>query len=189
MNKIMNKKLWLVLMLFALPQFALSQLARADSRWALAQSTLTYHISHPLHEADGVSHAARGEGICHAGECNFLVAVPVKTFDSGNSNRDLHMIETVRGGLFPMVAVRFRLPESELASAAIRADLEIQFAGKTVDYRQVAFERKAKGNEIEITGTIPLKLSDFSIKPPSLLDMPIKNDVPVRVDTFWQNKK
>ncbi|MGH9343641.1 MAG: YceI family protein [Terriglobia bacterium] len=173
----MKKKTLAAFLLLALPI-----LARADSQWALEKSTLSYHVSHPLHEADGVSHAAKGKGICHAGECNFLVAAPVKSFDSGNSNRDLHMLEVTRGAEFPMVIVRFQLPEAALASATIRADLQVQFAGQTVEYKQVPFQQVAKGSETEITGSIPVKLSDFKIKPPELLGMPIKNDVPVHVD-------
>lgn len=176
----MNKKLLTILLLLALPQ-----LLRADSQWVLAQSTLTYHISHPLHDADGISHAARGKGICHAGQCNFLIAVPVKSFDSGNSNRDLHMLEVVRGAEFPMVVVRFHLPEAALSSGTIHADLEIQFDGQTAEYKRVPFQRVTKGTEIEVTGTIPLKLSDFKIPRPELLAMPIKNEVPVRVDATW----
>ena len=34
----------------------------ADSQWVLEDSTLSYHVSHPLHQIDGVSHAARGKG-------------------------------------------------------------------------------------------------------------------------------
>jgi hypothetical protein len=62
---------------------------QTNSQWILEQSTLTYHVSHPLHQTEGVSHAARGKGVCHAGQCDFLVTVPVKSFDSGDSNRDL----------------------------------------------------------------------------------------------------
>ena len=93
--------------------------------------TLTYHVSHPLHQSEGVSHTARGKGVCHAGQCDFLIAVPVKSFDSGDSNRDLHMIQVTRGAEFPIVTVRTRLPESAAASTTINADLEIQFAGQT----------------------------------------------------------
>src|SRR5580704_4094854 len=99
-------------LLLALPAAVL-----ADSQWVVAQSTLTYHVSHPLHQIDGVSHAARGKGVCHAGQCNFLIAVPVKSFDSGDSNRDLHMIQVARGAQFPMVTVRFRLPADAAASS------------------------------------------------------------------------
>ena len=167
----------------------LPQLAWADSQWVLDQSTLTYHVSHPLHEANGVSHdAAKGKGICHAGECNFLVAGPVKSFDSGNSNRDLHMLEVTLGAQFPLVVVRFTLPESELTASTIHADLQIQFAGQKAEYKQVAFQRVTKGGETEVTGTIPLQLSDFKIKPPELLGIAIKNEAPVKVDTTWRQE-
>src|SRR5215469_3729817 len=96
----------------ALSMLTATALCAADSQWVLEQSTLTYHVSHPLHQTDGVSHAARGKGTCHEGQCDFLIAVPVKSFDSGDSNRDLHMIQVTRGAEFPMVAVRTRLPES-----------------------------------------------------------------------------
>ncbi len=161
-------------------------LAWADSQWVLEQSTLTYHVSHPLHQFDGVSHAAKGKGICHDGECNFLIAVPVKSFDSGDSNRDLHMLQVTRGAEFPLVTVRTRLPESSTTSVTITLDLEVEFAGQTFEYKQVPFQRSVQSSETRITGTIPAKLTDFKIDPPTLLTMPIKNDIPVRVDLSWR---
>jgi hypothetical protein len=160
----------------------------ADSTWVLKQSTLVYHVSHPLHQTDGTSHAARGKGICHDGQCEFLIAVPVKSFDSGDSNRDLHMIQVTRGAEFPMVTVRTKLPESAGSSSTIKADLEIQFAGQTARYQQVAFEVTTQGGEKHITGTIPATLPDFKIDPPSLLTMPVKNDIPIRVDMVWASQ-
>jgi len=175
----MNKILPLFLLL------AVSNLFAADHTWVLKESTLTYHVSHPLHQTDGVSHAARGKGVCHDGQCDFLIAVPVKSFDSGDSNRDLHMIQVTRGAEFPMVTVRTHLPESASGSASIKADLEIQFAGQTAHYQQIAFEVTTQGNEKKITGTIPATLVDFKIDPPSLLTMPVKNDIPIRVEMTW----
>jgi hypothetical protein len=180
----MNSKVLSILcpFLLALPQLT----PAADSQWVLAQSTLTYHISHPLHHADGVSHAARGKGVCHEGQCDFLIAVPVKSFDSGDSNRDLHMLQVTRGAEFPMVAVRTRVPEAASTSATIHADLEVQFAGNTAQYRQVPFQLFTQGNETRILGTISVTLSDFKIDPPTLLTIPIKNEIPVRVDMTWR---
>jgi hypothetical protein len=115
---------------------ALPQLGRAaDTQWVLQQSTLAYHVSHPLHQTEGVSHAARGKGVCYAGQCDFLVAAPVKSFDSGDSNRDLHMLQAASGAQFPLVTVRTQVPEEVSGSASIHADLEIQFAGQTVQYK------------------------------------------------------
>src|SRR5450830_1768996 len=95
----------------AVSTLPLSAHAQTDSQWVLEQSTITYHVSHPMHHVDGVSHAARGKGVCHAGQCDFLIAVPVKSFDSGDSNRDLHTLQVARGGTFPMVSLRTQLPE------------------------------------------------------------------------------
>jgi hypothetical protein len=146
-------------------------------------------VTHPLHQVDGVSHAAKGKGVCHAGQCDFLIAAPVKSFDSGDSNRDLHMLQVTRGGQFPMVTVRTRLPEDASASATIHADLVVEFAGQTVNYKQVLFQEVTQGNEIRISGTIPATLSDFKIDPPSLLALPVKNEIPVRVEMTWQMQK
>ena len=165
---------------------SLPALAGADSQWVLEQSTLSYHVSHPLHQVDGVSHAAKGKGVCRDGQCDFLIAVAVKSFDSGDSNRDLHMLQVTRGAQFPIVTVRTRVPESASASATINLDMEIQFAGQTVQYKQVPFQRVTQGGDTRITGIIPAKLSDFKIAPPSLLTMPVKNDIPVHVDLIWR---
>ncbi|MGA2206430.1 MAG: YceI family protein [Terracidiphilus sp.] len=162
-----------------------SALAQPDSTWVADQSTLSYHMSHPMHEVDGVSHAARGKGVCHAGWCDFLIAVPVKTFDSGDTNRDLHMIEAARGAQFPLIQVRARFAQAEIAQQWIHADLEVQFAGNTARYAKVPFERTQTGSEVRITGTIPLTCSDFKIDRPSFLTVPIKNEIPVRVDMSW----
>jgi hypothetical protein len=156
---------------------ALCGLAFADSQWILDQSTLTDHVSHPLHQVDGVSQAARGKGVCHDGQCNFLVAAPVKSFDSGDSNRDLHMVQVTRGAQFPMVTVRTRLP----ASTAISNSPVRPPATKTCHSKLPRSEMKKK-----ITGTIPSKLTDFKIDPPTLLTMPIKNDIPVKVEMTWK---
>ena len=174
----------MILLLLAIPGLAMA----ADNQWVLQQSTLTYHVSHPLHQIDGVSHAARGKGVCHEGECDFLIAVPVKSFDSGDSNRDLHMLQVTRGAQFPIVTVRTRLPEADTTSAAIRADLEIQFAGQAVKYKQVAFQVVKQGSDIRISGTIPTTLSDFKIEPPSLLTIPIKNEIPIKAEMTWHQQ-
>jgi hypothetical protein len=88
-----------------------------------------------------------------------------------------------------MVTVRTHLPEDASASAIIHADLEVQFAGQTAKYQRVPLEHVNQGDETRISGTIPATLSDFKIDPPSLLAMPIKNEIPVRVEMTWQRQK
>lgn len=160
--------------------------AHAQTQWILQQSTLTWHVTHPMHEVAGTSRAAKGKGTCANGECSFLIAVPVNTFQSGDSNRDLHTLQVVRGAEFPMVMVRTNLPQSEMNSPVISADLEVQFAGQTAHYSQVQLHRTQHGNDVEITGTIPATCSDFKIERPSFLTVPIHNEIPVDVDVTWR---
>jgi hypothetical protein len=179
----MNRTPLLALLLLAFS--AVAQTAPSDQSWILDHSTLTYHMSHPIHEVDGVSRAARGKGTCRAGQCDFLVAVPVKSFDSGDSNRDLHMIQTTRGAEFPVVSVRLHLPQASLTTPSLDCDLEVQFAGNTAHYTHVIFHQVMEGTSHHITGTVPSTLNDFKIQPPTFLTVPIKNEIPVRVDMTW----
>lgn len=180
---------------FFLLSFALSAVAPpavsqtntvAETQWTLEQSALTYHVSHPMHEVDGVSHAAQGTGVCHAGQCDFSITAPVNSFDSGNGRRDRKMLDVTRAAQFPTITVRTHLPEGALASTAIQADLEVDFAGQTAKYAKVAFQLVTQGSETRITGTIPATLSDFKIDPPSLLGMALRNEMPVHVDMTWK---
>lgn len=161
--------------------------AQSGLQWLLVQSTVSYHVSHPMHEIEGVSHSARGKGNCQMGKCDFLIAVPVKTFNSGDTNRDLHMLETTRGAQFPMIVVRTALVDSATADGTIYADLEVQFAGATASYRHVAFQRSTQDGQVHIRGTIPATCSDFKIDRPSFLTVPIKNEIPVAVDLTWHS--
>ena len=176
-------KITIVLAIFLAPC-----LARAESAatWVLERSTLTYHVAHPLHHVEGVSHAARGKGNCREGWCDFLVGAPLKTFDSGDTNRDLHMIQVTRGAAFPLVLVRVRLAEKLLKGPILDSKLDIEFAGHKASYEHVRLRRADQGGMARITGEIPLNIADFKIDPPSLLTVPIKLRVPLDVDMIWR---
>lgn len=161
------------------------RMARADSQWVADQSTLTYQVTHPMHTVEGTSHAARGKGVCQAGQCVFLIAVPVNTFTTGDSNRDLHMIEAVRGAEFPMIVVHATFPQAEVHQQWIHADVEVRFAGQTAHYQNVPFKRTQQGSEVRITGSLPLTCTDFKIQRPSFLTVPIKNEIPLSVEMNW----
>jgi hypothetical protein len=159
---------------------------QSDSQWTVTNATLTYHMSHPMHQVDGTSHEVKGKGVCHAGQCDFLIAAPVKSFDSGDTNRDLHMIEATRGAQFPMVVVRTHFPESAISSPTIDADIEVEFAGQTAHYQHVQFQLMSQGNETRVTGTVPSTCADFKVERPSFLTVQIKNEIPVRIEMTWR---
>jgi hypothetical protein len=165
---------------------SMAPLVLAQTQFGLVKSSLSYHMSHPIHHVDGTSTEAKGKGTCASAKCDFLIAAPVNSFNSGDSNRDLHMIEAVRGAQYPMVLVRTTLPNPIPADGTIYADLEVQFAGQDVHYPHVAFQKSTTGKQIQITGTVPATCSDFKIDPPSFLTVAIKNEIPVSVTMTWR---
>lgn len=167
--------------------FSLGVVARAES-WVLEKSALTYHVTHTLHKVEGTSTGARGKGVCDEKGCKFLVAATVNGFMSGDTNRDLHMLETTRGASFPVVKVSVALPNAP-ATKTFAADLEIEFSGEKATYKAVPFtvvDSPAGG--LHFTGVIPLNIDDFKIPAPSLLGLAIKREVPVDVDMTWKKQ-
>ena len=82
--------------------------------------------------------------------------------------------------------MRTHLPESARSASSVQLDLEIEFAGQKASYKQVPFQLTAQGNGVKITGTIPATLSDFKIEPPKLLTIPVKNELPIKVEMTWR---
>ena len=179
----MTKALLVFALLFSLPA-----IADTSAKWDLSASDLTYKVVHTLHTVEGKSIAAKGKGNCDASSCKFLIAVPVKTFDSGDSNRDLHMIEVTKGALHPMIIANARTPLIKPGETKkLLIDFDIEFAGKKSVYSQVPFDVESRGDKtVSMHGVIPLKMSDFSVERPALLTVPIKDEVPITVNATWQ---
>jgi hypothetical protein len=173
------------LTLIAAAAFACAPL-HADSTWMLEKSEIAYHASHPFHNTVGKTTAAKGKGVCTAKGCDFLVAVPVNTFDSSDGNRDAHMIQAVNGGTYPMVSVRTHLA-SEPSGESFTADLTVLFGGKEMVYPGVVFKVSNKSaDHFTATGEIPLILTNHNVKRPSLMGVAVKDKAPVSIETVWK---
>ena len=184
----MNRTMaWLWLLLT--PSFGIAMDLKGN--WALERSEITYTVTHPLHIVHGKSLKARGKGVCYSGHGDFHLGVLVKSFDSGDNNRDLHMLEVTRAGLYPLIDVKVKLADigGKKAPQELSADVTIQFAGKTKEYPKIKLQVvEWKEGVARITGTIPLTLKDFDIEPPSLMTMAVKNEVPVKLETSWRRE-
>jgi hypothetical protein len=181
-------KKWIaVLLLCWIP--ALSWASDIKGNWVLDHSELSYKVTHPLHHVSGKSTEARGKGICSAAKCQFIMAVPVKSFDSGDSNRDLHMLQVTKGADYPLIQVNvaFPTPSGKALPKEILADLEVQFAGQKVNYSKVKLGVVSlEPGQVRVTAVITLSLKAFDITPPSLLGVPIEDSVPIQLDMTWK---
>ena len=176
---------------------ALSRATDLTGNWVLVNSELTYMVSHPLHHVDATSRSARGKGTADASGARFLIAVPVKTFSSGDTNRDLHMLQVTKAGNFPMVTVRVVVKgdarqgpvEPIKAAVPLKVDATVTFAGCTTTYQDVVLSvSDGPDGTMHVTGTLPLTVKDFNLVAPSLLGIPIKNEIPVILSLYWKKK-
>ncbi|HUO58962.1 MAG TPA: hypothetical protein VMV05_12370 [bacterium] len=157
--------------------------------WVLEKSEISYTVTHPLHVVHGKSLSTRGKGVCYGGHCEFHLGVLVKSFDSGDENRDLHMFEVTKAGLYPLIDVKAEMPDvsGKRNPPQVLVDATVTFAGKTVKYPKIKLDASDwKPNGVHLKGLLPLKLKDFSIQAPSLLTMPVQDDVPVALDLYWK---
>jgi hypothetical protein len=177
----------------ALPLFLLALVplpltaAELKGSWRLKEATTRYTVDHPLKTATGISRAGRGLVRCSTTVCDALIAVEVKSFDSGDSNRDLHMLETVKGALHPVVTVRSRFAPRLGSNGELSVDLEIELAGRKSTVRGVTVRTELLTNKsLKVVGNFIIQLSDFGIERPSLLGMAVKDSVPIEFISTWE---
>ncbi|MCB0371249.1 MAG: YceI family protein [Bdellovibrionales bacterium] len=176
------KKISIIL---CLAYFPWVQAEPLSGSWEVKSGELTYHVHFVLKNIEGVSKEVKGKGQCEKKECQFLLAVPVKSFLSGDTNRDFHMLEVTKAPLHPMVTVRLKVP-AEWTGSKIISDVDVQFAGKSKTYKSLAIEVVNQTDQsAEVKGVLPMSLDDFSIEPPSLLGVEIEKKVPVDFTIYW----
>jgi len=151
-------------------------------------SYVTYSMSHPMHDWDGTSKNVLSVLLFNPDSkqiTKVAVSIPVSTFDSQNANRDSHMIEVVDGIKNP--AVTFSSTSVTTDGNKIVATGDMVFHGVT---KQVTINAtyKINGQIIEVTGDFAVKMSDFKIESPSLMGMPTKDDIKLKLFVVYKQK-
>ena len=141
------------------------------------ESTISYHMSHPLHEFDAVSKevAYRVELDTLKREIHSVAAeVDVTTFDSGNSNRDSHAMETIDALSFPEAT--FSSTKIVQAGDSLRVTGNLTFHGVTrpIDAPVAVLW---SDHHVVVHGGFLLRLSDYKVERPSLLMIPVADEV------------
>ncbi len=83
----MNKSLISILLISSL-SLSFTYAFDFPAEATLKSSTITYHMKYMLKNIYSTSTQARGKGACEKGQCNFIVAALVKSFESKDSGRD-----------------------------------------------------------------------------------------------------
>lgn len=153
-------------------------------KYELTSSQISYLVTYLIKKADGTSTLSKGKGECHE-KCEFLVAVPVKSFVSRDSNRDANMLLVTKAESYPLAIARI-VSTGEVKDSSLICDMEIEFGGMKNIYKAVPFNLTPKGNDFLVQGSFDLILSQHNINRPSLLGVKIKDIVPVTISAEWK---
>lgn len=159
-------------------------LGQTETSFQLINSEIAYQVTYTLKTVTGISQDAKGKGLCSTDSCEFLVAVPVKSFNSGDRNRDIKMLEVTRALANPMVSFSLKVPAQSL-QADFNADIDLTFAGIKRTLKGIPFKIKNAGDSTEVSAQFELLLSQFQIERPTLLTIPIDDNVPIKFSAKW----
>lgn len=169
----MNHKVLVTILAFLPALLLFSQTQKIES--VKDESFITYKITHPLHEVEAKS---------KDGECIILADVPKKeikevvaqvdvtSFDSGNSNRDSHAMETVNAITYP--DVRFISTSVTPKGDSLEVDGNLTFHGVTNKISMEVFP-DWMNDKLVVTGKFDISLTAFKIQRPSLFLIPIND--------------
>lgn len=157
-------------------------------------STITYHMVHKLHKFDAVSKAVEGSAkVLENGQAQVGVRAGVESFDSGNSNRDAHMKETVQAASYPYVSFTASGDASRPVPTGFTAERnftgELSFHGVK---KQVTVPVKLTfqdGGGIQAVAHLTLSLDEFKIERPSLMFVKVDDALNVDVNVTFKPKK
>lgn len=148
-----------------------------SARFDKANSSLTYHMSHPMHEWDGVSKEV--DGVVQFDPQNGLIqkvalVAKVSSFDSKNSNRDSHLLEITEAIKYPSVS--FVSTQIKDNGGELEVQGKINFHNIT---KEISFKAQSKtvSKSRVISGNFILLLEDFNLERPSLMMVKTSNEL------------
>jgi polyisoprenoid-binding protein YceI len=156
-------------------------------------STLTYTLVHPMHVIQGVSHGVTCKVSINndTAKSEIACSAPLISFESGNDSRDSHMLEVVEALRYPEVQFSGH-PTGHVAGSASESAKpsggekwlvtgDLKFHGYTYPIRFTVVPTFSEGR-VRIVGAFPISLTEFHIKRPSLLFVPVQDTVRIAID-------
>lgn len=148
----------------------------------LSKGTATYEVKHLVKRVSSESHDLKGKIVCGDKDCEFLIAAPVKSFTSSDSNRDSNMLQTTEAAKFPVTSAKGKFPKTDLAKKDWTLPMTVDFHGVQQNYDAKIHQK----SENEHTASFNLVLTKHKIDRPSLFGVAIDDEVPMTFDLQWK---
>ena len=157
-------------------QFAIAQNPVIESENG---SYIQYIIRHPLHTVKATNNEPKFLIEYDAKEKKILRAegvAEVVKFNSGNSNRDSHVMEVVEALRYPKIS--FKSNDIKLNGEDLLVSGFLTFHGET---KEITMKGKAKfeGNLLVVDGSFQISLTEFKVKRPTLLFIPTEDSLKI----------
>lgn len=171
------------LLLLALPAAAVElTLAPSSVLWIEGDSTLHPYSSTSTAVAAALALEAPGDAagaLAAKAPARMTFTVPVASLKSAHGGLDKNLRKTLDAAAHPDIT--FTLRSYKVDGASVTAEGELRVAGKS---RAVLLSSRleARGGALFLEGAQPLKMTDFGIKPPTMMLGAVKtsDDVTVR---------
>jgi len=150
-----------------------------------SQSTITYSMHHLLHSWEGVSNEVNSVILSNEDRTEIsqvAVSVRISSFDSQNANRDSHAMEATEALFFPSIS--FTSNTIKAVDAKLEVKGSITFHGISQEISFIA-DKELVDKKVKITGDFIVKLSQFDIKPPTLLGIATDDEIAVSFSVIY----
>ena len=174
----MKKSIILVVSFFLLNVWANAQTTPQVKLFCdKTQSTITYSMHHPLHSWTGESKDVTSIILIDENRniiTQVAVSVKISSFDSKNANRDSHVMEATEALTFPVITFSSTSIKQEGNKIIVTGTMKFHGVSQPVTFEA---EKTMVKDKAEITGNFVVKMTQFQIKPPSLMGVATDDDI------------
>lgn len=165
------------------------------------ESSVQYFMKHPMHDWEARSNAVKGsiDLVTDLASAKVNLTIPVTSFDSHNGNRDSHVAETVESYIYPAVTFMStkitRLSAADDSANTIGEHKSIWQVEGLLNFHGVnkkivvPVTLTQSGKHLAAEGEFECKLTDFDLKPPSLMMVATKDWLKISFSLIAETSK
>lgn len=150
-----------------------------------AHSSIEYSMHHPLHSWTGESKDITSVILSDEKRNSIsqvAVLVKISSFDSKNANRDSHIMEVTEALKYPAITFTSTSIKQENNKLAVTGTMNFHGINQTISFEA---DKNMIKDKAEITGNFIVKMSQFNIKPPSLMGVATDDEIKISFKTIY----
>lgn len=171
--------------------FILAGIALVQSGWAKSfqsikgESTLSYYIVHPMQKFSGVirDFTCKVNLAPEAALSKMKVSAAIH-FDGSNPKGNSRALEMLEPGKFPKVEFESKSVKRDGDGYKVAGNLTFHGQTKPIQFR---ISPHFLPHKVQVVGGFDVKLSDFEVKRPRLLFMPVDDKLTINFNLYSMN--